>query len=420
MAAPCLKAFSSRRFHGLSHVAADMVAGVKVIASALRVLALAAVVFTTRAAAAEPTVASVMADYQRAVAEATAMTVAAKRSAVGEPPPGPHRLPAPEHALLSMAPPHNYKLEIRRGDKTIETIVSDGTKQWLWNSKFWMQAVAPRALAYVSPDLEWAEKAYWPLALFTSTTFVERLTGLKASTEKVDGAAMAVLAGQTQKTATAVKLKVWFDEKDHLPRRVFADDGQVQVTMNFTVTKGTVDATAFAARPPKGLPQRRQEPEYPRVPHGKPAPAFSLNTPNGKKVSLSQYKGKVVLLEFWAPWCPTCMLASPYINQLQEDLKDKGLEVLAVSTMAAAEELSTYLAKTPQSVTVLFDPADEEDSVGYAKYKISGLPSFVLIDRKGYVKRTWKYYLPGATETRLRAYVGELLDEPTKAALRSR
>ena len=183
-------------------------------------------------------------------------------------------------------------------------------------------------------------------------------------------------------------------------------------------TKAAPDAAVFTTRPPVGIPQRRQEPEYPRVAHNKPAPAFSLKTPTGKSVSLDQYRGKVVLLEFWAPWCPSCLLASPYVNQLQDDLKDKGLEVIAVSTMAAAEELNNYLAKTPQSVAVLFDPSDEEASVGYAKYMISGLPSFVLIDRKGRVKRTWKYYLPGATETRLRAYVGELLDETTKTAPR--
>lgn len=346
------------------------------------------------------------------------MSVVASRSAVGEPPPGPHRLPPPEHAQLSLLPPHAYKLEVKRADKTIETIVSDGKKQWLWNSKFWMQSEAPRTLAYVSPDLEWAEKAYWPLTLFTSTAFVERLLDLKATSEKLDGTQLAALSGRTQKTATAIKIKVWFDGKTHLPRRLFADDGQVQITMTFAVTLGAPDAAVFASRPPAGLPQRRQEPEYPRVPQGKTAPMFSLQTPTGKTVSLAHYRGKVVLLEFWAPWCPTCLLASPYVNQLQDDLKDKGLEVVAVSTMAAADELNKYLEKTPQSVTVLHDPADEEESVAYAKYKISGLPSFVLLDRQGRVKRTWKYYLPGATETRLRAYVGELVDEPAKTASR--
>ena len=366
--------------------------------------------------AADPTVASVIEPYQRAVVQAKPMTVLAARTAVGAPAPGPHRLPPPETAQLSLLPPRDYKLEVRRGPKTIETIVSDGTKQWLWNSKFWMQGPAPRALAYVSPDLEWAEKAYWQLTLFTSTVFVERLLNLKAATEIIDGRPLASLSGTTQKTATAIKVKVWFDSQTHLPQRVFADDGQVQVTMSFAVTIGSPGVAAFAARPPPGLPKRRQEPEYPRVTHGQPAPAFSLRTPTGKATSLSQYKGKVVLLEFWAPWCPTCLLASPYVNQLQDDLKGKGLEVLAVSTMTAGDDLNNYVAKNPQSVTVLHDPADEDESVAYTKYKISGLPSFVLIDRKGRVKRTWKFYLPGATETRLRAYVGELVDEPNKTA----
>lgn len=375
-------------------------------------LALAGLLFSSRIGqAAEPTVASILEPYQRAIAQGKPMIVLAARTAVGAPAPGPHRLPPPEAAQLSVLPPHNYKLEVRRGEKTIETIVSDGKKQWLWNSKFWMQGPAPRALAYVSPDLEWAEKAYWPLTLFTSTAFVEGLLNVKAATETIDGKPLASLSGATQKTATAVKVKVWFDSQTHLPQRVFADDGQVQVTMNFTVTTVAPDVAAFAARPPPGLPKRRQEPEYPRVAHGQPAPAFSLRTPAGKATSLSQYKGKVVLLEFWAPWCPTCLLSSPFVNQLQDDFKGKGLEVLAVSTVTGADDLNAYLAKNPQSVTVLHDPADEDESVAYAKYKITGLPSFVLLDRKGRVKRTWKFYFPGATETRLRALVGELVDE---------
>ena len=168
----------------------------------------------------------------------------------------------------------------------------------------------------------------------TRANGAERLLNLKAATEIIDGRPWASLSGTTQKTATAIKVKVWFDSQTHLPQRVFADDGQVQVTMNFTVTKGAPHVAAFAARPPPGLPKRRQEPEYPRVKHGQTAPAFSLRTPKGKATSLSQCKGKFVLLEF-------C---------------------------------------------------------------------------KGRVKRTWKFYLPGATETRLHAYVGELVDEPKMEA----
>lgn len=395
-----------------------MVTAVKKRLALVLGLATTVQVACTMVQAAEPTADSIIAEYKSAVAEAKPLMVKATRRAVGEPPPGPHRLPPPDNAQLWLSPPHDYKLEVRRGDKMIETVVADAAKQWLWNSRFWTQAPAPRALAYAFPDFEWAEKAYWPLTLFTSASFVERLLALKASTETLDGVTMAMVSGRTQATATAVKVKVWFDAKDHLPRRVFFDDGQVQVTMDFAITNDTPPAPTFLARPPQGLPQRRQEPEYPRVPHGKPAPAFTLNTPAGKSVSLATFKGKVVLLEFWAPWCPSCLLASPYVNRLQTELKDKGFEVVAVSTMATADELNAYLQKSPQSVTVLYDPADEDRCVGYAKYQISGLPSFVLIDRKGRVVRTWKYYWPGATETRLRALVGELLEDPPKTAAR--
>lgn len=363
----------------------------------------------------KPSVEVTLAAYKDALSQGKALTVVATRTSKGEGSPGPLKLPTPDSGRLSLLPPKQYKLEVFRGEKLLETIISDGGTEWSWNTKFAMKAVAPAALVYLSPDLEWAEKAYWPLTLFTSSALVANLVDLVADSQMAaDGTVQTTLAGRTQSTATAVKMKVWFDSSDHLPRQLFVDDGQVQVTMNFSVKKDPVDPSVFAARPPPRFPLRKQEPEYPRVAHGTIAPAFSLKTPQGKQVSLSQYKGKVVLLEFWAPWCPTCLLASPFVNKLQVEGKSKGLEVLAVSTMAAAEELNAYLSTHPQDVTVLHDPSDEELSVAYAKYKISGMPSFVLLDRNGKVRRTWKYYLPGATETRLRAYTAELLDKVSK------
>ena len=109
----------------------------------------------------------VLAKYAQALGGHQGLLVVASRTSKGEPPPGHHRLPPPESARLSLRPPHDYKLEVMRAGKTIETIVSDRKTQWLWNSKFATRAPAPRKLRYMSPDIEWAEKAYWPLMLFT-------------------------------------------------------------------------------------------------------------------------------------------------------------------------------------------------------------------------------------------------------------
>ena len=386
-----------------------------VVAATLGCLGLCLFLPSAATADGKPSVETTLAAYKDALVQGKALSVLASRTSQGEGTPSPLKLPTPDSGRLSLLPPKQYKLEVFRADKLLETIVSDGVTEWSWNTKFKMKAVAPRALAYLSPDMEWAEKAYWPMTLFTSSALVANLVDLVADTQKAaDGTVQTTLSGRTQATSTAVKMKVWFDASDHLPRRLFVDDGQVQATMNFALKTDPLDPSVFAARPPARFPLRKQEPEYPRVAHGTMAPAFSLKTPQGKQVSLSQYKGKVVLLEFWAPWCPTCLLASPFVNKLQVEGKSRGLEVLAVSTMAAAEELDAYLVAHPQDVTVLHDPADEEASVAYSKYKVSGLPSFVLLDRSGKVRRTWKYYLPGATESRLSAYTGELLDNASK------
>jgi hypothetical protein len=88
--------------------------------------------------------------------------------------------------------------------------------------------------------------------------------------------------------------------------------------------------------------------------------------------------------------------------------------------MSPPADLKTYLQSHTPSVMILHDPADEEQTVGYAKYLISGLPSFVLVDAKGNVQRAWKYYWPGATETRLLAYIEDAIEGASLAVRRKR
>ncbi len=64
---------------------------------------------------------------------------------------------------------------------------------------------------------------------------------------------------------------------------------------------------------------------------GETAPDFTLPSADGKAYSLSQFKGKVVLLELFAPWCPHCQGDAPLFNEVYEKYKDKGVQVLAVS-----------------------------------------------------------------------------------------
>ncbi|WP_374165943.1 redoxin domain-containing protein [Arcticibacter sp. MXS-1] len=90
------------------------------------------------------------------------------------------------------------------------------------------------------------------------------------------------------------------------------------------------------------LAPQLQESQYARVLHelsktlrtveqGRPAPDFALNTPEGKEIRLSDFKGKYVLVDFWASWCPPCREDNPNVVQAYNKYKDKGFEILGVS-----------------------------------------------------------------------------------------
>ncbi len=366
--------------------------------------------FLAAVGAESPRPADVVAQYRRAIAQTSGYSVVASRSAPSEPPPGPNRQPTPESATLQVLPPNRFMLQVLRFGKVVETLVSDGRQQRLWNSKFFTLNAAPRKLRFVSPDIEWAEKAYWPLTLFTSSALIEHLVATTITLDAVAGRAAHRLHGATHLEAGALLLDVWLDASDHLPRKLTINDGQGTITLIFDVTLTTPALETFAVHPPEGLLRRKQEPEYPRVAMGAMAPAFSLKTPDGKATTLASFKRKVVLLDYWATWCPACKLVSPFLDHLQRSLGSRGLQVLGIATMSPSADLAAYLQSHTPAVAILHDPADEEQTVGYAKYKISGLPSFVLVNARGRVERAWKFYWPGATETRLLAYIEDALE----------
>lgn len=109
------------------------------------------------------------------------------------------------------------------------------------------------------------------------------------------------------------------------------------------------------------------------------APDFTLKAVNGKDLSLSSFKGKVVVLVFWATWCPSCKDEMPKLRRLYGEMKDRGVEVLAVSSDYSMDSLKEYLAKNSFDFNIAYDVKREVTR----KYKISFLPVSFLIDRNG-------------------------------------
>jgi len=110
---------------------------------------------------------------------------------------------------------------------------------------------------------------------------------------------------------------------------------------------------------------------------------FSLKDMNQKNHSLSKYKGQVVLLNFWASWCPPCVHEMPSMSQLNNTLKGTiPFSILAINLGEKKSEISEFLKKHKVSFDILLDPTQKQAK----KWKVYAFPTSFLIDKKGIIR----------------------------------
>lgn len=114
---------------------------------------------------------------------------------------------------------------------------------------------------------------------------------------------------------------------------------------------------------------------------GKKAPDFTLKDINNRPFNLSSLRGKVVILNFWASWCPPCRAEMPSLNNLYREFRNKGLEVVAISTDRFDSAVKDYISKNPLNITVLID----SDNRVSRQFKVFSIPTTFLIDRNGII-----------------------------------
>lgn len=115
---------------------------------------------------------------------------------------------------------------------------------------------------------------------------------------------------------------------------------------------------------------------------GSNAPDFTVQDAD-HSVSLSQFRGKVVVLNFWATWCPPCIEETPSLVKMQTHLKDKGVVVLAVSIDADNAEYHRFLKSYNVNLVTVRDEARKASSL----YGTFGWPESYVIDRNGVLRR---------------------------------
>lgn len=120
---------------------------------------------------------------------------------------------------------------------------------------------------------------------------------------------------------------------------------------------------------------------------GKPAPEVESITLEGKKVKLSDYKGKVVLLDIWATWCPPCRAMIPHERELVKKMAKKPFVLVSVSADDEKDALVKFLEKEPMPWTHWWDSGAESPVL--KKYRVRAFPTLYLIDHTGEIKQKW-------------------------------
>lgn len=121
-----------------------------------------------------------------------------------------------------------------------------------------------------------------------------------------------------------------------------------------------------------------------------PAPALKAYDLAGAPKSLDEYRGRMVVLNFWATWCPPCQREMPSLERLRTRMAGRPLEVVAMSSAETADEVKAYLSKMKLGFTVLLDA----DSSNTRRWKVFALPTTFILDAEGRIR----HVLTGPTE----------------------
>ncbi len=121
------------------------------------------------------------------------------------------------------------------------------------------------------------------------------------------------------------------------------------------------------------------------------APDFTLKSMSGENLRLSEFRGEVVMINFWASWCGPCRQEMPLLDELYSQYSSLGFTILGVNVEENSEQAKAILKQIPVTFPVLFDNESKVSKL----YDVVAMPSTVLVDRDGNVRYLHHGYKPG-------------------------
>jgi len=245
------------------------------------------------------------------------------------------------------------------------------------------------------PLLEPAQRLFM-LEYLYPTPFSDEIEGRVAryeGTKTIGGVDCDVIYVVYQNRSEA---RWYFGRKDFLPRRVDrissrrGAKGAGVLTVSKLVVDPTFETGTFTPKRPKGYDKRPYEAPDKLLAVGRPAPDWELKTPDGKSVSLSGLRGKVVLMDFWATWCGPCKMAMPGVQKVHEHFKGQPVRVFGIDVWERKNaDPAAYMRSKKYTYGLLLGGDKVAD-----EYRVSGIPTFYVIDPKGRIAYAASGFVP--------------------------
>ena len=296
--------------------------------------------------------------------------------------------------IASAARPNKFFRTIEQDGKLMELRVSDGTSRYFYFAEanaYEAKKALPNFEAMLANDNMSDAALFGPLLRDNNyDRVVESFTSFKYDREiEQDGHKIAVIKFERREGEGELMIRTG---ETPVPEKLVINPHEVAMTFEFAFSDWKfgkdVDPKAFEFKAPEGARKVRSvSGTLAKLQGGAPllgeqAPDFLLPGVDGKDVKLVDYKGKILILDFWATWCGPCRKGLPTLAKVVAAYKDKGVVLHAVNLRESKEVVASFAKQFSNPINPLLD---EEGKVG-EKYQVGGIPHTVIIDKTGKIQ----------------------------------